>query len=220
MKYTLYMIKFPNNKNYIGQTTDLKRRLRQYKHECKHPKRPVSFAINKYGLDNISFVILFDNIETKEEINILEKQYIIKYNTQLVNNYGYNITDGGDGSVGYKPTTETLKKLSISHIGKKWTSNQHTIMSSLPPPMLGKNHTQETKNKISASLSGRKIPSNIISKFSGENHGKAKLTKQEVLEIRNLYTTGKYSQSQLGKIYNISKSTVAKILNKKIWKNI
>lgn len=54
----------------------------------------------------------------------------------------------------------------------------------------------------------------------GENNGSAKLTEIEVLEIRRLYATGKYSQRQLGKIFGVSKTTIKEIVNRKKWKHI
>lgn len=51
-----------------------------------------------------------------------------------------------------------------------------------------------------------------------QNSSKAKLTKELVLNIRNLYPNLSYSK--LAKLYNVNKSTIANIILKKTWSNI
>lgn len=53
----------------------------------------------------------------------------------------------------------------------------------------------------------------------GEKNGQAKLTKQQVNELRLLWETGKYTQKQLSEKYGISQPHVALIVNHKSWKN-
>lgn len=56
----------------------------------------------------------------------------------------------------------------------------------------------------------------------GELSGMAKLTYQQVEEIRKKYSTGnkkKYSTRKLAKEYNVGKSTVLYIVQGKTWKN-
>jgi len=52
----------------------------------------------------------------------------------------------------------------------------------------------------------------------GENSGRAKLTWVQVGEIRRLYATGKYTYKQLGRIYNVSCTTIRHIIINRIWK--
>jgi transcriptional regulator with XRE-family HTH domain len=51
----------------------------------------------------------------------------------------------------------------------------------------------------------------------GENHGMAKLTLIQVIEIRRLYATKKYSQRKLAKIFNIGFQNISDIINNKLW---
>lgn len=55
-------------------------------------------------------------------------------------------------------------------------------------------------------------------KATSENNGGAKLTWKKVNEIRELYKTGKYFYKDLGKKFNVSKSTIKRIINKWSWK--
>ena len=50
--------------------------------------------------------------------------------------------------------------------------------------------------------------------------GNAKITADDVHEIRSLYKTGKYTQKELGKEYGIKRSAVGDIVNYKSWTTI
>lgn len=54
----------------------------------------------------------------------------------------------------------------------------------------------------------------------GEDVNTNKLTSAQVLKIRELYSTNKYSHRKLGKIYNVDHSTIMRIVNRKYWKHI
>lgn len=83
-----------NGKVYVGQTINLK--TRRWQHERSYEKEDCIFhrALQKHGVDNFVWEII-DTVKEKEKANILEKQYIEKYNSLKPN--GYNMTKGGDG---------------------------------------------------------------------------------------------------------------------------
>jgi hypothetical protein len=53
-----------------------------------------------------------------------------------------------------------------------------------------------------------------------ENHYMTKLSKENVIEMRELYKTGNYSYRQLGEKYDIHLATVGYIIQGKTWKDI
>lgn len=71
-------------------------------------------AINKYGWNNIQHEIFASNL-TKDEACNMEKTLI----TLLKSNrgYGYNYTNGGDGTSGYIPSEEVRKRIGLAHKG-------------------------------------------------------------------------------------------------------
>jgi len=86
-----------NGKKYIGQATDLKRRIREHKNPSKYndPKYAaynftLSKAFRKYGLENFSFEIIEKCKE--EELDDREKYWIQYFNSYYK---GYNETLGG-----------------------------------------------------------------------------------------------------------------------------
>jgi NUMOD4 motif/HNH endonuclease len=55
---------------------------------------------------------------------------------------------------------------------------------------------------------------------NGENNINSKITKDEARSIRELWNTGDYSHRELGKMFGISKTSIANIVNHKTWKYI
>lgn len=94
-----------NNKCYVGQSVNIKKRWQYYRHGSKD-NTPILFAIRKYGVDNFSFEIIEEC--TIEIINDREKYWIEKLNS--ISPFGYNLSSGGRKTTWhYKPTEETLK---------------------------------------------------------------------------------------------------------------
>ena len=105
--YKVYCYTFPNGKKYIGQT---KRSIKERAgaNGYYYQDSPLVYnAIQKYGWDNIQKDILEDNL-TLEEANNQEKYYIKLYQT-TDENFGYNLTIGGDGN--YKSDYDWLQQL-------------------------------------------------------------------------------------------------------------
>lgn len=64
------------------------------------------------------------------------------------------------------------------------------------------------------------ISDNVIDALKKNRLSNQKLTVDQVKELRKLYKTGKYSQSELGRIFGVSGSTVCQIVHRKLWKFI
>lgn len=149
----VYMIKnMVNNKMYIGQTIrTLNKRIYEYKSALNKNllyNPHLLNAFNKHGWDNFEFSIV-DSAISMESLNEKEIFYINKYNT-TDKNIGYNIEVGGRNS---SPTTETLEKMSRSHIGIKqsssWINRRIAISGSDDAKKYGKRKTEEEKKLLS-----------------------------------------------------------------------
>ncbi len=118
-----------NNKVYVGLT---RQSCEERWRDGKGYKTQEKFyrAIQKYGWNNFEHIILFDNL-TEEEASQKEIELIQYYDSY---NNGYN-SDLGGSTINHSP--ETLEKMRQS--------------------MLGKRHTQETKDKISQSKNDEKV---------------------------------------------------------------
>lgn len=143
-----------NNKKYVGITKqNIKYRWRS--NGSGYFRSPHFYkAILKYGWDNFEHIVLHDNIDENTAKQL--EQYYIKYYKTKDKRYGYNMTDGGDGTFGIIVSEETRKKLSIAGKGKK-----RSVETRLKQRIarLGKKPTPETLIKLSESHKGNKLSS-------------------------------------------------------------
>lgn len=135
----IYKITSPNNRVYIGQSVNINKRFYRYSILSANVKGQTKLyrSFLKYGVLNHKFEILKEC--SQSELNELERYYQEYYNSVDDGlNCVYTKTSDKSGS----PSKETLHRMSIAQKGNKhW---------------LGKNHTQEAKDKISNAHKGRK----------------------------------------------------------------
>ena len=125
-----------NEKQYVGITLDLARRRRE--HISGHGSRIVYQAIQKYGVENIHFEPWYEGDE--EWIKTMEYRTILALNTFAPS--GYNLTFGGEGTLGWKPSKAIREKMSEAHKGRTYGP-----------------HSDETRRKISEARAGKPVPS-------------------------------------------------------------
>ncbi len=149
----VYCITFPNGKRYVG--VEGKTNSRKWKHSRSeyHTKNNslVAKAIRKYGWLNCKFTyLLFDC--PPELCYQMESEIIKEFNLQSYL-FGYNQSSGGEcGFSGVKMADEHRRKIGNAHRGK--IVRPETI-EKMRLANTGKTLSEETKNKISASLMGR-----------------------------------------------------------------
>ena len=77
---------------------------------------------------------------------------------------------------------------------------------------------ENNRHAYKTGLNSIESSTNRLPRLCGEDHGCAKLTWKEVNEIRRLFEDEGVGKSALARMFNISKSTSGRIINKKIWK--
>lgn len=110
-----------NNKVYIGITSKgISARWKEHIYSAEHgcPFK-LHNAIRKYGKENFS-IELIDFCNSWEELTEKEQYYISEYKS-LQDEYGYNMTEGGDGTFGRCHTEETKEKIRQKAIGREVT---------------------------------------------------------------------------------------------------
>ena len=186
MKGIIYCATSPSSNRYYGYSSlTLEERKINHLERVKRGNKCRFFtAIRKYGEENFIWEIIEEHFaENKKDLHeiltLREKFWIQKEKTYL-REYGYNMTDGGEGTAGLKRTfsEEHRKKLSISHLGKTLTqehkdnigkSGEGRIFSEehkrnltknwdLTHPNNGKDPSEETRDKLrQKSLNVKKI---------------------------------------------------------------
>lgn len=140
----IYKITTPNNRIYIGQTAHIEKRKRFYRALATRKQKLLHKNLIKYGFVNCRF----DIIETCDCSILCEREifWIDFYKSNIIKHRehgGLNLTDGGEGTRGYKHSPESVK-LRIKKRALTWKGN------------FGKRHPDTGKN-ISEALTGKKF---------------------------------------------------------------
>lgn len=129
-QYKVYCHTSPNNKKYVGISINPEKRWAKGKGYIKNYRFYPD--IQKYGWDNFIHEILFENLSL-EEAKEMEQELIKAWNL-IDPQYGYNLTEGGDG--GFSEQSRYL----MSKVRKGNTNAKGQI------------HTAENRKQISESL--------------------------------------------------------------------
>ncbi len=85
-------------------------------------KSLISRAIRKYGFENFVYIVI-EECETPEKLNEREIYWIAKLNCKNPNDY--NMTDGGEGCLGFHHSEETKKYC----LWQKWEITIHWVIN-------------------------------------------------------------------------------------------
>ena len=145
-----------NQKLYVGQAKDFKRRTKEHKCASLNKNRkydynlPLHKSIRKNGIENFEICILEFDLNDYDEMNEKEIYYIEKFDTLAKNKKGYNVASGGGNANKFAGKTEEEMK----EISKKMSEAR----SGENNPNYGKKPSEETKRKMSEAHSGENHP--------------------------------------------------------------
>lgn len=202
-----YIYKIVNSKSpkiYIGVTNNFQKRIRE--HSYGNGNGLLARAVRKYGWDSFSYEIL-------EKTNNREKEiyYINELNCKHPN--GYNLTEGGEGCVGYEVSLQTREKMRKAKLGKKLSESQKDKIGQYHK---GKKLPYETKEKISKKLIGNKNFEGHT--FTEETKKKLSIGRSKIWDIRkpdgSLITV--YNMRNFCLENNLSPSAISLVLSGKI----
>ena len=167
-----------NDREYVGQTTKTPEE-RFKEHEKKDSY--IGNAIRAHGVENFVVVILKE-CKSPEELDRWEKHFIKSRDTKSPN--GYNLTDGGDGTIGLERTPEHCANISVALKGRK-LSPEHCKKISISHR--GIHPTPETIAKRAASMTGEKNP-NYGVPMSNKQRAKISAVERGYSPFQNLIT--------------------------------
>lgn len=204
---SLYTLTFPNGKVYVGITTrTVKARFASHVQQSRAGKSRcvVHHAIAKYGKDSIKVETLATAGSYKELV-ALEVKAIADMRSRFPS--GYNLTDGGDGLLGFAMTPEHKAKLRSVWVGRKHTKESLARMSASHS---GRKHTAEHREKISSAIRRPEVLARISPLGRLQNAETiAKRVAKTTGQTRSAETKAKMRAAQLGK--TASAETKAKI---------
>lgn len=131
--WVIYKITSPSKRIYIGVTSNFKKRVAAYKFCKTRNQTLVHSSIQKYGFSSHKIEVVESFSGTPKVAYDKEMYWVRGYmsnKSKYANQNGLNLTDGGDGAIGYRQTKESIEK-----------RKQYK-------------HTEEAKSKISKASKG------------------------------------------------------------------
>lgn len=115
-----------NRKRYIGVARNTADRWRRHIRAAQGdlPHYALHMAMAKYG----SHVFTFEVVacaRSWDDLLEAERLLIEQHNTRLVGGHGYNMTGGGDGTIGYRHSDEAKAIIRAARL--KWTVSAETV---------------------------------------------------------------------------------------------
>lgn len=164
-----------NGKQYVGKTVaSAESRWSDHVSDAKHGRAHILHnAIRKYGREAFSLVVLNTCLDNRALCSV-EKFWIKERNTMLPN--GYNMTEGGEGALGYKHTDEAKVKMVKAFTGRVASKETRELLSRMRKgkKQLGKKMPEGFGEKISKILKGRVFTPEWKARISASKRGKKK----------------------------------------------
>ena len=185
-----------NEKRYIGQTIDPKRRYREHKRHLGHYDGQNLFgrALNKYSsMSDWEYTVIEE--VPKDMLDEREIYWIAFYNSF---NQGYNMSKGGMRHDGYEMSAETRRKLSMAHKGKKRPAK---TCKKISEALKGITRSEETRKKLSEVNKGRKHTPETLKKLSEASKGR-KHTPEARKKISEAHKGRKHTSEALKNMSN------------------
>ncbi len=195
MFYVYEILDIVEWKRYFGKTGNPKQRwnahLRAARKETDKGRCLIHKAIREKGEQNFQFIVLL-SFQTEREALNKEVELIATFKTNQNRHgdqFGYNATDGGEGTSGRKCSEETKKKIGQVHRGKKVSVETKRKISEVQKGKRlsashkrkilegriksGYRHSDETKKKIGQSHKGKHVSVETRQKLSIARKGKS-----------------------------------------------
>lgn len=220
-----------NNKIYIGKSVDIAKRLREYRYEVNRGHtRPIISAMRKYGFENFQFSIIEECDSLTNEQLLEREQYWIEFYDAKNPNKGYNLLDATEtpleiysqGSKNVKARLNEEKVLDIREM---------IFIQNISPAEVYKMYANEISyDAFCKAYRGNtwlnvdtSMIRNINSEVERKGKKKAKLTKDDVKEIRRLAEGEHWSVSEIydNKFLGVcTKGTIKRVVDYETWKNV
>ena len=170
----IYKITSPSGRVYIGQSTDIERRFREYKSYRSISQTKLHRSFLKYGVSNHSFEVI---IECKiKDLNRLER-YFQDYYDVLVKGLNCILTKSGDKSGVL--SNETKLRIGEKSKGRIYSEEYKSNMSKI---MTGRAFTKEWRVKLSEAALKRGFDYDVIKK-SADKRRNIKLSQEHKNKI-------------------------------------
>lgn len=179
---TVYLVRcLSNDKVYVGIADKVGSRQRQHLGDARrNPKYPFQKALRKHGISNFEWIVV-STLPSREEACLLER-LLISVLLATEPEYGYNLTDGGEGVRGPRVHRKSQKgrvfsdehRARMSQSRRKRGPFSLESREKMSKTHMGKpaNFSPEALAKISAANKGKKRSAATRAKMSVARKGK------------------------------------------------
>jgi len=145
--YSIYKITNTiNGKVYIGFDSNWPNRQKSHKYASNKRNQKIYYAFRKYGWNNFIWEVIYQSKDDNHCLNIMESYFIEEYDSFK---NGYNLTLGGEGTLG-RPTTKITKNKISKALKNKPKSKEH--LQKMSETRKGKTPSPEALRKRSESM--------------------------------------------------------------------
>ncbi len=139
-----------NGKVYVGITNCYEKRMREHSYAYHETSGVLARAIRKHGWHSFTSTIL-EHIPDHASAIQREVSVIAQYDSTDPTK-GYNLTQGGEGTVGYSPSPESREKMRQRKVGQTLRPDR---IAKLVAANTGRVVSEETRRKISEAQKGK-----------------------------------------------------------------
>lgn len=149
--YSIYKVTNTiNNKVYIGFDSKWPNRQNEHKYNLNLRNQKLYCAIRKYGWNNFTWEVIYQSKDGTHCLQVMESYFINEYDSFR---NGYNLTLGGEGSLGRLTNNITKNKISQA-LKNKPKSKKHiqkmseTRKGKIPSPESLKKRSETMKKTL------------------------------------------------------------------------
>ena len=215
----VYKITFPNNKIYIGISNNIYRRILEHNSDFRN-NLPIEFAIQTYGKLPEFDIPAEIYPENRTLMRDREKFWIKTFNSNK-KEFGYNISEGGDGAdIGSNNTQAKLTEEQLQLVYKDLLDNKLTMQQIADKYDMHLSSISNINNghhyfHSSINYPIRKTKPGV----AGVNSGNSKFSKEDIDNIIQLLIGNELSIKEIASLYNVYDTTIRNINNGKTYKN-
>ena len=145
--HTIYrIVNNLNGKVYIGYDSKWPNRKKGHIYHTKDRNQYIYQSLRKYGIENFTWDPIYQSKDGKHCLNVMEFYFIKEYDSF---NSGYNLTLGGEGTLG-RPTKDITRSKISQALKNKPKSKEH--IQKMSETRKGKKQSPETIKKRSDAM--------------------------------------------------------------------
>lgn len=223
---------------YIGSSVDVYKRM--YQHQTllrndRHHSPHLQHAWNKYGQDNFEYVVLeYVDVETKLELHTIEQRYL----DDLCPVYNISRDAISPLSTKHAPRKKSHTEKVLPQNKSNWEEVKQKISNTVKSLWDNPEHREHQLSCMNSDAAKINYSRSIKSRWENPEYKKAVISSKrnnfldgkprnnnsrgiqepsDVINIRRLYETGKYTYDDLAERFKVGSSTIRRVVRRESW---